>query len=160
MKSEVKFPYGVSEYQELIEQGYYYVDRTAYIERIEEIGEKYLFFFRPRRFGKSLIISMLQHYYGREHRDNFEALFGKQYIGQHRTERAGSYLILRFDFSGIDTATREGTSTRFLEKVKEGVLNMMSRYENLFSKEDQKAIQAPESASAVIGKLFLLPPAL
>ena len=92
----LKIPYGVSGFSDMVLGGHYYVDRTQYIEKLESLTERYLIYIRPRRFGKSLFISTLQHYYGIEHRAKFDALFGNYYIGQHLTPRANSYFVLAF----------------------------------------------------------------
>lgn len=78
----------------------YYVDKTRFIPMIEE-ADKFFFFIRPRRFGKSLTVSMLQHYYDILAKDKFEALFGDLYIGKHPTRDRNSYLVLYLNFSGI-----------------------------------------------------------
>jgi hypothetical protein len=89
----VRLPYGVSYFEKLITENYYYVDRTAYIEKLEQASEPYIFFLRPRRFGKSLFVSILWYYYGLEFADKFSTLFGKYYIGQHPTPKANSYAM-------------------------------------------------------------------
>ena len=154
MKNNVRFPYGVSDFKSLVSEGYVFVDRTEHIELIERAGEKFLFFFRPRRFGKSLLISILQHYYGLEHKELFDKLFGQFYIGKNKTAIANTFHILRFDFSGIDTATRESTFNNFLGKVKAGVLSLMSRYSSLFSEKDRQAIESQSSPNQVVQELF------
>ena len=78
----------------------YYVDKTRFIPMIEE-ADKFFFFIRPRRFGKSLTVSMLQHYYDILAKDKFEVLFGDLYIGKHPTRDRNSYLVLYLNFSGI-----------------------------------------------------------
>ena len=114
----LRLPYGTSNFEALVSQGYYFVDRSSYLERLEHLPEKNLFFLRPRRFGKSLWISVMQYYYGIEHKDKFEQLFGKYYIGQKPTPLANSYLVLKFDFSGIDTTSSEHTYQGFFSKVR------------------------------------------
>jgi hypothetical protein len=64
---KIKLPYGVSNFKRLIRDGYYYIDKTRYIEQLEDNPEPYIFFLRPRRFGKSLLVSQLRHYYGLEY---------------------------------------------------------------------------------------------
>jgi hypothetical protein len=76
-----KIPYGVSNFQDLIDQDYYYVDKTNYIERLENLNEKYIGFFRPRRFGKSLFVSMLCSYYDKARAKDFDNTFRKLYKG-------------------------------------------------------------------------------
>ena len=73
-----KLPYGISNFKRLVEEGYYYVDKTQYLERLEQFSAPYLFFLRPRRFGKSLWISLMSYYYGKEHKRDFEQLFDLQ----------------------------------------------------------------------------------
>ena len=80
----MKTPYGESNFKKVISQGFIYIDKTAYIAKLENHGS-YHFLLRPRRFGKSLFISMLEHYYDVQRTDEFAALFGKLYIGQHPT---------------------------------------------------------------------------
>ncbi|MCO6493673.1 MAG: AAA family ATPase [Phaeodactylibacter sp.] len=149
-----KIPYGISNFSDLATQGYFFVDRTNYIEQLEKLGEKYLIFLRPRRFGKSLWISILQHYYGLEHKADFENLFGKYHIGRHPTPLANSYLVLRLEFSRIDTSTEEGTYRGFLSNVREGVEACMQAYPNLFSKAEHPDVLQKDSPVEVL-KSFL-----
>ncbi len=81
-------------------ENYYYVDKTAFIPMIEQ-ADRFFFFFRPRRFGKSLTLNLLQHYYDVRTKDKFDTLFGDLYIGQHPTHDRNSYLVLKLNFSGI-----------------------------------------------------------
>ena len=96
-----RIPYGISDFQLLASDDYYYVDKTRFIEEIEK-APSFLFLIRPRRFGKSLFLSMLELYYDVNTRDQFDALFGKYYIGQYPTEKRNSYLILKFNFSQVN----------------------------------------------------------
>ena len=77
----LKLPYGVSNFTKLANEDYYFVDRTAYIAQLEQMNEPYLFFVRPRRFGKTLFVSMLQCYYGLEYAAQFADIFGNYVIG-------------------------------------------------------------------------------
>ena len=81
-------------------ENYYYVDKTRFIPLIEE-ADRFFFFIRPRRFGKSLTLNTLQHYYDIRTRSQFDDLFGNLYIGQHPTPSRNSYLVLYLNFSGI-----------------------------------------------------------
>jgi len=96
-----KIPYGISSYETIQTDNYYFVDKTKYIELIENLGGRYLFFLRPRRFGKSLFVSMLEHYYDINAKDKFDVLFGDTYIGKNPTPLKNSYPILRFNFSMV-----------------------------------------------------------
>ena len=95
-------PYGISDYKELRLSGMYYIDKTPYIEHLER-KPRYLFLVRPRRFGKSLLVSMLEAYYDRRHEAEFDQLFGDTYIHRQPTAERNSYYVLRLDFSAVDS---------------------------------------------------------
>lgn len=95
-----RIPYGMMNFPVIRRDDCYYVDKTRFIPMIEE-ADKFFFFIRPRRFGKSLTVNMLQHYYDILAKDKFEALFGDLYIGKHPTRDRNSYLVLYLNFSGI-----------------------------------------------------------
>lgn len=109
----IKIPYGESDFKTVVGGGYFYQDRTRFIGQLERWPSKYPVFLRPRRFGKSLFVSMLHHYYGLEFKDDFQRLFGNLYIGQHPTDLANRYMVLRLEFSRINTATHESTYRGF-----------------------------------------------
>ena len=93
-------PYGMMNFEDIRLDNYYYVDKTAFIPLIEQ-SDRFFFFIRPRRFGKSLTLNMLQHYYDIRTKDKFDALFGDLYIGKHPTKDRNSYLVIKLNFSGI-----------------------------------------------------------
>ena len=95
-----RLPYGMMNFADIRQDNYYYVDKTRFIPMIEE-ADRFFFFIRPRRFGKSLTLNLLRQYYDVRTRDKFEALFGDLYIGQHPTPSRNSYLVLHLNFSGI-----------------------------------------------------------
>ncbi|MDR0938972.1 MAG: ATP-binding protein [Mediterranea sp.] len=100
MKSVKGIPYGMSNFVDVITQDCYYVDKTKYVPLLEE-QSRYLIFIRPRRFGKSLLLSMLRSYYDIGQKKEFESLFGDLWISQHPTPRQGTYQVLHLDFSQI-----------------------------------------------------------
>ena len=101
MEQQVKrVPYGVSDFANVIEQNQYYVDKTMFIPELEKQPSN-LFFIRPRRFGKSIFLSMLYSYYDCSQSDDFQKLFGNLWIGQHPTPLQGKYQVLFLDFSQI-----------------------------------------------------------
>ena len=100
MERAKRIPYGVSDFIDIIERNQYYVDKTMYIPKLEDEPDA-LFFIRPRRFGKSLFISMLRAYYDIKRKDKFDKLFGNLWIGSHPTENQGKYQVLFLDFSKI-----------------------------------------------------------
>ncbi len=95
-----RLPYGMMNFADIRLEDYYYVDKTHFIPMIEQ-ADRYFFFMRPRRFGKSLTLNMLRQYYDIRTKDKFDALFGDLYIGQHPTPNRNSYLVLYLNFSGI-----------------------------------------------------------
>ena len=95
-------PYGMSDFKDLKLENYYYVDKTAFIPKIEQYG-RYLYLIRPRRFGKSLFLNMLACYYDVYYKEEFEAIFNDCYIFENQTKEASSYSILKFDFSAVST---------------------------------------------------------
>ena len=107
MNDDVKrIPYGISDFRQLRRDNFYYVDKTMYIERLERAGN-FLFFIRPRRFGKSLFLNMLAAYYDIEGLKDFDTLFDGLYIKEHPTRERGLYQVLKLDFSqaggGLDS---------------------------------------------------------
>ena len=112
-----KLPYGISNYERIVEENYYYVDKTKYIEKLENLSEPNIMFLRPRKFGKTLFTSVLENYYDVRKVEKFEKLFGETYIGKNPTPNKNRYHILRFNFSGIDTETEETTIKGFREKI-------------------------------------------
>jgi len=124
-----KIPYGISSFETIKTENYYFVDKTKYIEKIEALGGRYLFFLRPRRFGKSLLISMLEHYYDINGANQFDQLFGDTYIGQNPTPLRNSYPVLRFNFSMVRTqGTVEEIKTSFCLNVWGSMDVFISKY--------------------------------
>ena len=123
-----KLPYGISNYEELIQDGYYYVDKTMYIEKLENLAEKRILFLRPRKFGKTLFTSTLENYYDLKKADKFDTLYGNTYIGKHPTKLKNSYHILKFNFSGIDTTNQETTINGFKESVMISIESFVKKY--------------------------------
>ena len=134
----IKITYGQSDFKALIEGGFFYQDRTEFIEKLEKWNSNYPVFLRPRRFGKSLFVRTLHHYYGLEHKDAFPTLFKNLYIGQHPTAEANNYMVLSFDFSGIDTTTQDNTYKGFLRNVISGARAFLSVYGHLFTPEQRQ----------------------
>lgn len=95
-----RIPYDMQNFEDVIKEDCYYVDKTPFIEDIED-SNMYFFFLRPRRFGKSLTISMLENYYDINKKDKFDEIFGKLYIGENPTPEHNSYLIIHLNFAII-----------------------------------------------------------
>jgi hypothetical protein len=96
----MKFPYGISDFNAIISENYFYIDRTDRIPLIEQAG-KQLLFLRPRRFGKSLLLNMLANYYDLAKAEQFESLFGTLKIGSNPTPKHNQYLVMTWDFSAV-----------------------------------------------------------
>ena len=124
----LKMPYGISNYEKIINDGYYYVDKTMYIEKLENLPETNIMFLRPRKFGKTLFTSVLENYYDKNKKESFEKLYGNTYIGKNPTKLKNSYCILRFNFSGINTENEETTMKGFKEKVTISIEGFTKKY--------------------------------
>ena len=111
-------PYGISNYVQVKREGKYMVDKTMYLERMERAGN-FLFLTRPRRFGKSMFLSMMESYYDIEAKDNFDLLFGDTYVGSHPTAERNEYQVLRLDFS------KPGGNKDTIEENVNGYLDLM-----------------------------------
>ena len=117
-----RIPYGMQNFEDVIKEDCYYVDKTPFIEQIEE-SNKYFFFIRPRRFGKTLTLSMLENYYDINKKDKFEEIFGKLYIGQNPTPEHNTYLIIHLNFAEVAAG---------LDDYKNGLDNHCSLVFNFF----------------------------
>src|SRR5215468_6011107 len=103
----MKIPYGVSNFAVIRTEGYFYVDKTPFLPVLEDLGPRYLVFLRPRRMGKSLLVSLLEHYYDAGRADAFDALFRGLWIHEHPTPQRGRYLVLTLDFSQMNVSGPE-----------------------------------------------------
>ncbi len=124
----MKIPYGLSNFKDLILEGYLYIDKTGYIETLEEQG-KFNILLRPRRFGKSLFLSSLRYYYDIGCKDDFAAIFGGLYIGRQPTPAKNRYQLLSMDFSGIVVDSVESIHRGFTLEVKTDLLDFLNRYD-------------------------------
>ena len=146
-----QLPYGVSDFIRVRAQGYYYVDKTEYLAKMEEVAS-FLFFIRPRRFGKSLFISMMRAYYDKAMASRFSEIFGDLWIGSHPTQWQGKFQVLYFDFSrvGGDMDTLEEV---FNDYCCDRLDDFMKRYAADYPDDDRMEILA---ASNVRNKLNAL----
>jgi hypothetical protein len=151
-----KILYGKSDFTYMIRANGYYVDKTHYIEELENLGTEYLTFLRPRRFGKSLFISMLEAYYDINTADQFDEIFGELYIGKNPTELRNSYPILKFDFSPIATqGTISDIESDFNFRVKSRIKSFFRRYKNKLGIENimESLLDPNANASTMLGEL-------
>jgi hypothetical protein len=150
-------PTKTSNYADLIKDNSFYVDKTNYIELLENSRDKYIFFLRPRRFGKSLLLSMLEFYYGVQYKDQFDKLFGEYYIGQPEnvTVLRNSYYILKFNFSGIKTDDSELIEKEFNAEVYTSILKFMNTHK-VGTRKDKEYIKTLNSGTELLRNFFTI----
>jgi len=126
-RTEMKFPYAISDFREIMREGYFYCDRTDRLPLLEQ--GKYLLFLRPRRFGKTLLLSMLANYYDVARGDEFGDMFGKLRIGREPTPLHNRYFILEWDFSCVDPfGTAESIRRALHDHVNSRIKRFRARY--------------------------------
>lgn len=148
-------PLLTSHFPSLIERNAWYVDKTKFIPLLEIQNSPAIFFLRPRRFGKSLFLSVLDHYYGQQYVEDFDFLFGKFFVGkpENVTPLRNRFLILKFDFSGIDTGDKALVRESFNAKIKIGFNDFNSHY-HFLTKEEMEEINRSESPAVRIGNFL------
>ena len=132
-RTDLKIPYGIMDFRRLRREGYYYVDKTEYLAQMEA-RDSFIFFVRPRRFGKSLFISMMESYYDLNQKKDFKKLFGGLWIGQHPTENANRFMTLKLDFSKVG-GTGEALERAFEDHIGKQLDDMVLRYPSCFDAE-------------------------
>ncbi|KEI80079.1 hypothetical protein EXM30_09285 [Clostridium botulinum] len=149
-----RIPYGISNFEVLREKNYLYVDKTSYIELLDRYAP-YNFFIRPRRFGKSLFISMLENYYDINKKDKFQELFGDLYIGKKPTEEKNSFLVWKISFAGVDAGHgEEELRNSFNSKVLLSAIKFINKYSNLLDVDTIP--KGMESAEVIVQYISLL----
>ena len=124
-------PYGVSDFRTVRTEGLYYVDKSAYIADLEQMG-RFIFFVRPRRFGKSLFIDMMRYYYDLGQKDNFEAYFGELAIGRSPTVNRSRYMVLPIDFSKVGGMGGDGLEAKFNNYMDAALDDFVNRYRGYY----------------------------
>jgi hypothetical protein len=134
--------YAEANYAALVRKQGYFVDKTGYIAKLERVENPV--FLRPRRFGKSLLCSLLEHYYDRNHAAHFAELFGHTWIGQHPTGRQNQYLVLSLDFSTIAVGpTIEDMESSFQRQCNTALYYLVRRYESMLGEMPAILLDAP-----------------
>ena len=147
-----RIPYGWADFRAIRLENRLYVDKTRFVHALED--ERYVFLIRPRRFGKSCWVSLLENYYDRSRADAFEAVFGGTDIGRDPTENCHRYVVLRFDFSAFDD-TLETLRERFEMYCYLELDHALRRNQDLFPQEARQRILSPPSIDAKLAALFL-----
>ncbi len=149
MQQTIKqLPLGIADFGRIVREGYYYVDKTMFIPRLE-MASSYLFLVRPRRFGKSLLLSMLKCYYDINLKDRFDEYFGQLWIGSHPTPYRNRYAVLHLDFSQV-TGTIDSLEENFYNYCNYALDTFAERYRQLFGPGFSETIKADRN---VRGKL-------
>ena len=132
-RTDLKIPYGVSDFRTIRNEGLYYIDKTRYLAKMEE-RDRFIFFVRPRRFGKSLFLSMMESYYDLNAKKDFKKLFGGLWLGDHPTGNSNRFMVLKLDFSKVG-GTGESLERAFEEHLGKRLDDMVSRYPACFDAE-------------------------
>jgi len=154
-----KIPYGVANYELLVQQNSYYVDKTMFLPTLEKFGN-FLFFIRPRRFGKSLFLAVMEAYYDIYYKDRFEEFFKGTWIYDHPTDDRGSFLVLSLNFSVVEPDPGK-METSFTNHIRGEAVDFLQRYNEYLSVNKKmeyysETIEKSSSASDVLTNLLLL----
>jgi len=154
-----EIPYGIADYERMRRENYYYVDKTPYLQALKKAG-RYLFFIRPRRFGKSLFLSVMEAYYDVFYKDRFEEFFKGTWIYDHPTDERGKYLVFSLNFSVVEPDTGK-METSFHNHIQDAAVAFIQRYSHYLSdypKKDyfEKKIENSRSAADILSTLLLL----
>jgi hypothetical protein len=137
MEDYKRLPYGIADFKELVQRGFYYVDKTPFIKTMDYTP--YLILLRPRRFGKSLFLSMLRYYYDIAERDNFSSTFKGTWIADNPTREQGVYQVLSLDFSMISGRV-ERVEEDFSRHCCNRIDKFMEQYKEFYSERDYNKI--------------------
>ena len=153
MQPAKRIPYGVSNFIEVITLHQYYVDKTMYLPLIEDEPDC-LFFIRPRRFGKSLFVSMMRAYYDINLKDRFGELFSQLWIGQHPTPNQGAYQVLHFDFSRIGGDIGE-LERNFNVYCGQCIDSFIESYRRFYSEETVKQVKSLDNMTGKLNAIHI-----
>jgi hypothetical protein len=152
-------PYGISDYELIRTENYYYVDKTPYLKNLTKAG-RYLFFIRPRRIGKSLFLSVMEAYYDVFYKDRFEEFFKGTWIYDHPTDERGKYLVLSLNFSVVEPDPGK-METSFSNHVRGEAVDFIQKYSDYLSTNKKmdyysRTIEESSSATDILSNLLLL----
>jgi len=148
-----KIPYGEADFGKIIQSNMFYVDKTKYIHTLETLSN-YIFIIRPRRFGKSLWINLLQYYYDVNLKNYFNELFNETYIGKNPTPNRNAYLTIAFNFSMVDPSV-DRVQEAFQRYVARIINDFLERYIQYFDQSKISEIQSFDSVDQKMQELFL-----
>ncbi len=154
-----KIPYGLANYERVVEKNCYYVDKTMFLKAIENTSD-YLFFIRPRRFGKTLFLSVMEAYYDVFYKDRFEEFFKGTWVYDHPTEERSKYLVLSLNFSVVEPDT-DKMETSFHNHIQDAAVDFIQRYNTYLSTNPKKdyysrKVENSRSATDILSTLLFL----
>lgn len=158
----MKIPYAKCDFASIRHENYFYVDKTPFLPHLERTTEEHVIFLRPRRFGKSTLISTLENYYDIILANRFDELFGGLWIHEHPTPKKNKYLVLTLDFSPVDTTGSEPDICRsFAKQVKSAISLFIGRYVKLLPQLTElessvSATSTEEDAAALMTDLMTI----
>ena len=147
----LRIPYGVADFVKLRRGNEYYVDKTHYLPLLESAG-RFLFLIRPRRFGKSLLQSVMECYYDAQWAKRFEELFANTWIAAHPTPEQGQYLTLRFDFSMVNVL--DGLESSFDAHARIRIDDLLKRHADRIPADEAAAIMSESNSYQRLQRLF------
>ena len=139
MQDNLQIPYGIFDFKRIRTEGYCYIDKTGYIPALEQSGS-FLFFVRPRRFGKSLFINMLRCYYDLAEKGNFERLFGGLAIAKSPTANRNRYQVLDLDFSTVNICEGKTLQERFDNYMKIQSQLFLMKYDSAYGEDFRREL--------------------
>ena len=149
LRVKKRIPYAVANFEQMREENYYFVDKTKYIQTLEDYTAPV--FLRPRRFGKTLWCSILECYYDINRAHKFDALFGGTYIGENPTPEKSSMLVMRFNFSVVSVSDNGNEIKQSFDGVCEGAMNIfLTRYAEYFPDFDRAYLDATRYLEKII----------
>ena len=151
MEGVKAIPYGKSRFEEVRNKNLYYVDKTMYLPLLEETGD-YLFLIRPRRFGKSLFVSMMQCYYDQSYADRFDTLFDGLWIKEHPTPLKNAFQLIYFDFSKANRGIGD-LKSNFNAYLCSVLKVFMERYKDCYSENAYRTVMETADSGAALGAI-------
>lgn len=149
-----QIPYGLTDFERIRKENYYYVDKTRFIRKVEEAGN-FLFLLRPRRFGKSLFANVLAAYYDVKMADKFEDIFRGLDIYEHPTNERNKYMVLKFNFSGVDPDP-EKVNDSFNTNVLIQLRDFVKTYADILPAESKEVVAASSDSNDAFVALMSL----
>ena len=147
-----RIPYGSADFGRMRQDNSFYVDKTRFLPLLEA-QPYFVFLIRPRRFGKTLWLSLLQHYYDVNKQEQFDLLFGGTYIGDHPTAERNSYLILFFNFALVNPSV-ERVEASFEDNAKVEIASFLRRYQRFFTESECQEVLNGSNTEARLRRVF------